>query len=225
MKYYSYHSEASETDGEVTARPAGPTARECGAQLVDRVFASVRLRKTYHLIGGGTLAACSLILDTAEFALLCLCWLALFGIISKRLSTAALGLLMLASLTGSKITTFGSALVFVAGDGVATLVGTALGKRKLPWHNEKSIAGSLSFFLAASLTMMAALPVLLDRPPLHLLMLTVIPSLAGCLAEALPFTLVRDIRDGKPDDNLLILLSSGSTLHLLIKILGVGAIR
>ena len=52
-----------------------------------------------------------------------------------------------------------------------------------------------------------------------------LPSTVGCLAEAQPFALVRDIRDGKPDDNLLVVLSSGAMLHFLIGFLHIRAIR
>jgi hypothetical protein len=193
------------------------------ARAIDHLFASIRSRKAYHLLGGGVATVCALMLDTPWFVALCAGWLALFGIIGRRISTAALGLLLLATLTGDRLTTFGAALVFVVGDGVATLAGTAFGELKLPWHDQKSVAGSLAFLAAATVAMMAALPALVDCSLLQLGLLAALPSLAGCIAESLPFALVRDIRDGQPDDNLLVLLSSGVVLHWLTRFLHIGA--
>lgn len=213
-------------DGEGLGAPqlsVHASAPDRTARLVDQLFSCVWRRKAYHLLAGSLLAAGTLMLDTRWFAALCLCWLALFVIISRRISTAVLGLLLLAMLTGDQLTTFGAALVFVVGDGVATLAGTALGETKLPWHDQKSVVGSLAFLAAASLAMVAALPVLIDCSPLQLALLAGLPSLAGCLAEASPFALLRDERDGQPDDNLLVLLSSGAVLHWLIRLLDVGA--
>ena len=213
--------------GKCAGRRAGELVadiaeQEWAARLVDRIFGCVEFRKAYHLCAGGLLVVGTIVLDTVWFAALCVCWLILFGIVSKRISTAVLGLLVIAVVTGVKVTTFGAALVFVVGDGVAALAGTAYGKTKLPWHDQKTVVGSLAFLGAATLAMLAALPILVDCSPREVAMLAVLPSLAGCLAEALPFALVRDIRDGLPDDNLVVLLSSGAVMHWLTRVLQVG---
>ena len=195
------------------------------ARFVDRFFDSVWSRKAYHLVAGGLLATASLVLSNSWFAALCLAWLVLFGLASKRISTAVLGLLLLALLTGARLTIFGAALIFVVGDGVAALAGTALGRTRLPWHEQKSVAGSLAFLASATIAMLIALPAMFICSPAQLVLLAVLPSTVGCLAEAQPFALVRDIRDGKPDDNLLVILSSGAMLHFLIGFLHIRAIR
>jgi dolichol kinase len=142
--------------------------------------------------------------------------------VARRVSTVLLGLLILNVLSNSTLTTFGAAIVFVVGDGVAALAGTAFGTTRLPWNDEKSIAGSAAFLAGSSLALLGALYASMPLGMAQLALLAVVPSLAGCLAEALPFGLVRDIRDGKADDNLAVVLSSGAVLHLLIGLLRVG---
>jgi hypothetical protein len=200
------------------------TGQRWSLRFADRVFAYVWFRKAYHMLGGGLLAAGAFMLDTTWFIALCVTWLVLFGIVSRRISTAVLGLIILTVLTDAKLTIFGAALIFVIGDGIATIAGTAFGRMKLPWHDKKSVAGTLSFLVAGTFAMLIALSILLNCSFQKLAMLAVFPSLAGCLTEALPFALVRDIRDGQPDDNLLVLLISGAVLHWLTKFLQVGAI-
>jgi dolichol kinase len=174
------------------------------------------------LIGGGVLTATIPLLGNDAFSLLCVFGLALFGMAARRISTVLLGLLILNVLSNSTLTTFGAAIVFVVGDGVAALAGTAFGTTKLPWNDAKSVVGSASFLAGSSVALLGALYTSMPLGMVQLALLAILPSLAGCLAEALPFALVRDIRDGKPDDNLAVVLSSGAVLHLLIGSFRIG---
>src|SRR5262245_56710032 len=101
--------------------------------LFDKVFANVWLRKRYHLIAGGLLVIGIAVLDTNWFSAFCVMWILLFGAISKRVSTAVLGVLLLSVLSNSRFTTLGAAIIFVIGDGMAALVGTACQGQKWPW--------------------------------------------------------------------------------------------
>ena len=184
-------------------------------QIFDKIFVNVWFRKAYHFIAGGLLVALVVVLDRQWFSAFCLFWLGVFAVMSKRVSTAVLGLFLLNTLS-SKFVTLGSAVIFVVGDGVATVVGSAFGDKKWPWHSKKTILGSLSFFICASLAMVGVLQLMIPSPPRNLLMFAILPSLIGCVAEALPFAL-RDIRDLSPDDNLLVILSSGVSLYFLTK--------
>jgi dolichol kinase len=198
--------------------------KEWSLHLFDAIFGCVWLRKIYHLIAGGLLAVAIVLLDANWFSVLCVVWIILFRAMSKRVSTAVIGLLLLSVLSGSRFTTLGAAVIFVVGDGMAGLVGSAFGVTKWPWSDRKTILGSLSFFMGASLAMFGVLSILVQSSPGNLISLAMLPSLIGGLVEAMSFALVRDIRDSKPDDNLLVVLSSGATLHWLTKFLQIERI-
>jgi dolichol kinase len=118
----------------------------------------------------------------------------------------------------------GAATIFVVGDGMSALVGSSFGGRKWPWSDQKTILGSVAFFVGATFAMHSLLSVLIQDALHYRLLLGVLPSVIGGLAEAMPVTLVRDIRDSKPDDNLLVILSSGASLHWLITYLRIEGI-
>ena len=122
-------------------------------RLFDTVFRNVWLRKTYHLLVGSVLIATVVILDRAWFLVFCLLWLAVFGILSKRVSTSVLGLGLLSLLSNSKLSTLGAAVIFVVGDGIAAVVGVAFGMRRWPWGGGKTVLGSLAFLVSASIAM------------------------------------------------------------------------
>ena len=128
---------------------AMPLQRGWPLHIFDRIFDCIWFCKTYHLIAGCLLAAAILALDRDWFIILCVVWLVFFGVIGRRVSTAVLGVLLLAILTESKLTTLAAAIVFVVGDGAAAIVGAIFGKMKVPWNRRKSIAGSLAFLAVA----------------------------------------------------------------------------
>jgi hypothetical protein len=198
--------------------------KEWSVQLFDEIFGCVWLRKIYHLIAGGLVVVAIVVLHANCFSVLCVVWIILFGAISKRVSTAVLGLLLLSVLSGSRFTTLGAAVIFVVGDGMAGLIGAAFGVTKWPWSDRKTILGSLSFLIGASLAMFGVLSILVQTFPGNLISLAILPSLIGCFVETVSVPLVRDIRDSKPDDNLFVVLSSGATLHWLTTFLQIEGI-
>jgi dolichol kinase len=194
------------------------------ASAFDCLFASVWLRKSYHLIGGGLVAASIPLLGNARFAWLCVAGLAAFGVAARRVSTVLLGLLLVDVLSGSNLTTLGTAVVFVVGDGLSALAGTAFGTTKLPWHGEKSVVGSLAFLGGAWGSLAWLLHTALPETAGRAVVVALAVSAVGCIAESQPLPLVRDVRDGKPDDNLAIVLSAGAALHALLRVAAIGAV-
>lgn len=192
-------------------------------RLFDTVFRNVWLRKTYHLLVGSVLIATVVILDRAWFLVFCLLWLAVFGILSKRVSTSILGLGLLSLLSNSKLTTLGAAVIFVVGDGIAAVVGVAFGMRKWPWGGGKTVLGSLAFLVSTSIAMGVMLYFTLKPTVQTLFALAFWPSLVGSIAETLPIRFLVDVRDLTPDDNLPVVLSSGALLHFLANLVGVNA--
>lgn len=98
--------------------------------------------------------------------------------------------------------------ILAFGDGMATLVGQAIGRRKLPWNPRKSWAGTAAYFVcggaaAAGLLLWTA-PGRYD--PGFALAVAFATALAAALAESLPLAL---------DDNLLIPLLAGLLLFCL----------
>jgi dolichol kinase len=190
----------------------------------DRLFANVWIRKSYHVIGGALVAVSIPLLGNARFAWLCVAGLTAFAMTAKRVSTVLLGLLLVDVLSGSNLTTLGAAVVFVVGDGLSALAGTAFGTTKLPWHGEKSVVGSLAFFGGAWVSLAWRLHAAFPENTGRTVVVALVVSVVGCLAETQPLPLVRDVRDGKPDDNLAIVLSAGAALHALLRIAAIGAV-
>jgi hypothetical protein len=190
-------------------------ALERSRRWFDEVFDCVWFRKTYHFFAGGALLLSLAVLNSTSFLLICIFWLAVFLALSKRISTVMLGLFFLQILTGSKFVVQGAAVIFVAGDGMAAICGTAFGVRRWPWSENKTILGSAAFLMAAFLAMAGMLRFTTHAATGNVFLLAFLPSLVGCVAEALPLRAVRDIRDSKPDDNLIVVLASGAALLLL----------
>lgn len=184
-------------------------------RFFDKIFRNIWYRKAYHFLAGAVLVALVAILDTTWVFVLGLSWLAAFGILSQRISTSVLGLLLLNLLPDSYVTRLGATVVFVVGDGFATVVGTAFGSRRWPWSGHKTVLGSASFLISATLAMAAVLHFAVQSAPQSVLAVAFWPSLAGCLVEAVPIPLVVDVRDLTPDDNLAVVLASGGVLHFL----------
>jgi uncharacterized protein (TIGR00297 family) len=101
--------------------------------------------------------------------------------------------------------------VLAFGDGMAALIGMAIGGRRLPWNAEKSWAGSLAFVLfggvAASVLMAwtLRLPIASWASP-RILAVTVPLVLACALVESIPTTL---------DDNITVPLAGALLVPLL----------
>jgi uncharacterized protein (TIGR00297 family) len=100
--------------------------------------------------------------------------------------------------------------ILAIGDGIATLAGRAIGGPRSPWNRDKTIAGSVAFFVggsaAALLLMIWCRPQYMAEPPLwHLLGVPIAAALVAALVETLPIRL---------DDNLSVALSAGAVLWM-----------
>jgi dolichol kinase len=188
--------------------------------LVERVFESHFLRKLYHLLGGGLGIIALLLLEPKWFLLVGALYVLAFFIYGRRISFAAIGVILVLLLSGSKFITLLTTVIWVIGDGLAGFLGAAYGKRKWPWHEHKTIVGSVSFFAGSSLAMLALLFASTGLPPLTLLLLSTLPCLVASMVEILP---VSFIKDRKVDDNLIVILATGLVLRVLTAWLGVKA--
>ena len=185
---------------------------------IDKVFENHYWRKIYHLCGGMLLALGLIWLDQGWFVLLDAFYVLAFLILGRRISFAAIGVMLLLVMSGSKPITLGATVIWVVGDGLAGLLGAAYGKKKWPWNSQKSIFGSASFFTGSYLAMLVVLGVFdVTQDCAHELLLLV-PCLVAAIVETLPVTF---IRDRKPDDNLTVILATGLVLWLMIYVLGV----
>ena len=100
--------------------------------------------------------------------------------------------------------------ILAAGDGMATLAGRAVRGATWPWNPDKTVAGTLAFFVAASLAgcglawwcRLAADPA---PPLLFALVMPPIAALVAALVETIPVKL---------DDNLSVAATAGVTLWL-----------
>jgi dolichol kinase len=175
---------------------------------VDLVFGRLLFRKAYHLLAGTLILTAIPLLDPPVFTAFLVFYLVAFRVWGKRISFAVLGILIV-SLFCSKYITFGATLIFVIGDGLAGLVGSYFGRTRWPWSAQKTVEGSLAFFLSAILAMLLFLSLTMTWTT-DLLLLAGLPTLAGCIAEVLPIDFIRDRR---PDDNLIVILTSGIALQ------------
>ncbi|HEY2431540.1 MAG TPA: DUF92 domain-containing protein [Vicinamibacterales bacterium] len=98
--------------------------------------------------------------------------------------------------------------ILAAGDGAATLAGRAIGGARWPWNRDKTVAGSVAFFVAG--TAMGVGLALWCRPvatvPMAFAAFAVpVAALAAAFVETIPIKL---------DDNLSVSLSAGGVLWL-----------
>ena len=100
--------------------------------------------------------------------------------------------------------------ILAVGDGIATLVGRAVGGMRWPWNPEKTIAGTLAFALAASLASVLLAwwvrPAVAVPPPLVFAL--VAPPLAAVAAAFVETIAVR------LDDNISVTASAAAVLWL-----------
>lgn len=185
--------------------------------LFERIFDNLYLRKLYHFLGGTLMVFALLLLERNWFIFCAVLYFVSFVFIGKRVSFAILGTLILYVFSGSKNLTVYTTIIWLIGDGTAGFVGGALGKRKLPWHDRKTILGSISSFLSSWIVLLTLFILTIEAPHKLLLILSTISCLVACLFESLPVTFVRD---RKQDDNLIILLFAGLTMWSFSKLLG-----
>jgi dolichol kinase len=186
--------------------------------IIDKVFENQLLRKLYHLFGGGLMLLGLVILEQKWFLVAGTLYVVAFLTFGKRISFAAIGVLLLLILSGSKPLTIGATLIWLVGDGLAGLLGAAYGKKKWPWHSTKTFLGSASFFVGSFFAMWIWLQAHINAPLFTLGLLSFIACLAGSIVEALPITF---IHDRKPDDNLTVILAPGLVVKILSFWLGV----
>ena len=91
-------------------------------------------------------------------------------------------------------------IVFTFGDPMAYVVGKGFGRWRVPWNYNKSLVGTISFFLASG----ASALIITEEPLL----------LAACLIGALTETIPTGSSE-LLDDNLLVPISAGGVLLLL----------
>jgi hypothetical protein len=187
----------------------------------DSVFRSLWQRKIYHLATGTVLVAVIATLPQAWLLGLGVSWLVLFGMVSRRLSTAVLGLLVVNLVSGSRLVTLGTAAAFVAGDGMSALVGTIWPVGRWSWNPRKTMSGSVAFAVFGALALAVVVGMVASPDVGRLAVLSVLPAVAGAAAEMSPWGSVPDLRDGAPDDNLAVTLVTGGVLGLLLAVLGI----
>jgi len=180
--------------------------------LIDKVFENHYARKLYHMFGGGLLVLGLVFLNTFWFILLDSLYVLGFWIFGKRISFAAIGVMLLLILSGSKPITLMATLIWLVGDGLAGFIGAAYGTTKWPWHKQKSIQGSIAFLVGSFLMILLFLEMKSDLNPSIRTAFLFVPCLAACIIETLPISI---IKDRKPDDNLIVILSTGVVLKIL----------
>ena len=100
--------------------------------------------------------------------------------------------------------------ILAAGDGVATLVGRALGGRRWPWNREKTVAGSIAFATAGACAGVALAwwcrPAVSSPPSIVFVVAAPIAAAAvAALVETIPIRL---------DDNLSVAAAAGAVLWI-----------
>jgi integral membrane sensor domain MASE1 len=192
-------------------------------QLWDTIFTRLTYRKIYHFTGGALLIFGLSCLDSHWFTIGAVLYLLLFTILSKRISLAVIGVVLLLWLSGSRFTTLGATITWVIGDGVAAIIGAAYGKTAWPWHESKTLLGSGSGFIAAALATVLFLVLSTNASIQSILILTFASTLVGCLLETLPLNFIGNAR--KANDNPAVILGVGLVFHLLVKFYGIQPIR
>jgi uncharacterized protein (TIGR00297 family) len=101
--------------------------------------------------------------------------------------------------------------VLAAGDGMATLVGRAVGGARWPWNRDKTVAGSAALWIAGSSAGAALFWWCRDvaPEPRSAVFIVCAPLVAAAIAAAV------ETMDVRLDDNLSVGLTAGATLWLL----------
>lgn len=180
-------------------------------RLFDRVFTNLAFRKAYHFLGGVALFLMAYHLSATGFYIGCVVYLLVFLAFGRRISFAVAGALLLFAITRSRFATLGAIVIFTLGDGLAALIGSKYGKRHLPWNGRKTIVGSAAFLTSSAIGMSLYISSVSRVHGWEKSLLVLVPSIAACIVESLPITV---IRDRKPDDNLIIILVAGMILFL-----------
>lgn len=180
--------------------------------IVDKVFENLFFRKCYHLLGGGLMILGVGVLNYYVFLLIAVLYIIAFYMLGRRVSFAAGGIALLLILSHSKWVTIGASLIWLIGDGMAGLIGQTYGRLKWPWNPQKTILGSLSFFVTSYLAIWIWILATADQPSIALSFPLIIPCLTASIVEMLPISF---IRDRKPDDNFIILLTTGLVLKII----------
>jgi dolichol kinase len=162
-----------------------------------------------------------MLLERNWFILFAALYFITFYLIGKRISFAVIGVLLLYIISGSKNLTLYPTMIWLVGDGTAGLAGSALGKQKLPWHDQKTITGSIAFFLSSFIVILTLLITTIEALYRQLFILSTMSCLVACFVESLP---VSFIHDRKPDDNLIVLISTGLTFWGFSKFLGLESL-
>jgi dolichol kinase len=185
--------------------------------LVDRIFENLFFRKLYHLFGGSLFVLGLVFLDKKWFIVLDAIYIVGFKVFGKRISFAAIGVLLLYLLSNSSFITLYATVIWLVGDGMAALIGAAYGKKKWSWSTHKTILGSVTFLFSSILVALPFVSTHIDAPLTILFILVVAPCLWATIIEALPLSF---IKDRKADDNLLVILSTGLLLYGLHLVFG-----
>jgi uncharacterized protein (TIGR00297 family) len=98
--------------------------------------------------------------------------------------------------------------ILAAGDGIATLAGRAIGGPRWPWNPDKTVAGTLAFFVAgtAAGVFLAIWCRPVQVPVAFALAAVPIAAVTAALVETIPIKL---------DDNLSVALSAGAMLWIV----------
>jgi dolichol kinase len=120
------------------------------------------------------------------------------------------------------LVTLGAAVVFVAGDAMSALVGTAFPVGRWPWNPRKTVSGSVAFLVLGGLALALLLWRMTGMTATQIVIGSVLPSVVAGVAELTPWVAVADLRDATPDDNLAVTVSAGATLAVLLALFGIA---
>lgn len=185
-------------------------------EYFNRVFENLWLRKLYHIGGGALMAHVLFAWDMNWIFAFIISYLVIFKLLSKRLSFAIVGILILLAVSHSRFITLASYLIFVVGDGMAAVFGTAFGRMNWPWHSKKTIVGSLACLVSALLVMSNLVNMLDLLSPWHRLAVVFWPSLGATIIETLPISYFQKRQtENRTDDNLMMILGTGTIIYTI----------
>lgn len=176
---------------------------------IDRYSENWILRKIYHVVGGILIISILHYLDFTFVFLFFLIYLVAFRLWKKTLY-GILALVILLTLTRSKFPAICAAILFTFGDSTATILGIKYGKTRLPWNCNKTVLGSVGFFLSSCLAMWIFTWVVVPLEEMEKSLLIIVPSLTGSMVESLPISFTKEPR---PNDNPNIILTTGMLIY------------
>jgi dolichol kinase len=178
----------------------------------DKIFETLIFRKLYHFAGGISFGLGIAFVSRWTFIGVGIIFALILWGISKRFPAAVLAIIAFYLIFPNTFVVLGAVIIFTVGDGFAAVLGSRYGKTRIPGHEQKTVVGSVGFFVTASVAMLFFVWGVTDASGWVLWGVGIMPAFLTTLIELIPLTPYLEKYWG---DNLFLIWGAGFTILLL----------